>query len=166
LRGREIFLPIIVEAVQKAQYKLDRLPKAWGREFSNHFLHRKASYDKIKMTNRNLEERLMDDFSINEMQEMQKRLQDKYKDRWEPISPETGKNKMLWMIGEIGEVIDIIKKHGDLNASEDAKLRGELVEEMADVLMYYNDVMLCYGISADELKRSYIKKFEKNMKRW
>jgi len=31
----------------------------------------------------------MTDFSINEMQEMQKRLQDKYKDQWEPISPET-----------------------------------------------------------------------------
>lgn len=35
-----------------------------------------------------------------------------------------------------------------------------------DVLMYYNDVLLCYGISAEELKKSYIGKFEKNMKRW
>ena len=26
------------------------------------------------------------------------------------ISYETGKNKLLWMIGEIGEVIDVIKK--------------------------------------------------------
>ena len=41
-----------------------------------------------------------------------------------------------------------------------------MVEEMADVLMYYNDVLLCYGISADELKEAYIAKFEKNMKRW
>ena len=32
----------------------------------------------------------MEDFSINEMQEMQQALQDKYKDRWEPICPETG----------------------------------------------------------------------------
>ena len=52
----------------------------------------------------------MSDFSINEMQEMQRRLQEKYKDKWEPISPETGKNKLLWMMGEVGEVIDIIKK--------------------------------------------------------
>lgn len=52
----------------------------------------------------------MTDFSIKEMLEMQKELQEKYKDKWEPISPETGRNKMLWMIGEIGEVIDIIKK--------------------------------------------------------
>ncbi len=48
----------------------------------------------------------------------------------------------------------------------EVELRKALVEEMADVLMYYNDVMLCYGISADELKRAYTAKFEKNMTRW
>jgi len=26
--------------------------------------------------------------------------------------------------------------------------------------------MLCYGITADELKQAYTGKFEKNMKRW
>lgn len=108
----------------------------------------------------------MADFSINEMQEMQRSLQDKYKDKWEPICPETGKNKLLWMIGEIGEVIDIVKQNGGLKASSDIDLRKELVEEMADVLMYYNDVMLCYGITADELKQVYTEKFQKNMKRW
>ena len=108
----------------------------------------------------------MADFSINEMLDMQKRLQNQYKDKWEKISPETGKHKLLWMIGEIGEVIDIVKKHGDIKASSDAELRKDLVEEMADVLMYYNDVMLCYGISADELKQAYTAKFEKNMTRW
>ena len=108
----------------------------------------------------------MSDFSINEMLEMQIRLQDKYKDKWEKISPETGKNKLLWMIGEIGEVIDIVKKNGDIKASNDVELRKDLVEEMADVLMYYNDVMLCYGISANELKQAYTAKYEKNMTRW
>ena len=108
----------------------------------------------------------MADFSINEMQEMQKALQDKYKNKWEPICAEIGQNKLLWMIGEIGEVIDIVKKHGGTKASTDEALRKDLVEEMADVLMYYNDVMLCYGITADELKQAYSEKFEKNMKRW
>ena len=108
----------------------------------------------------------MEDFSINEMLEMQVKLQEKYKDIWETICPENGKNKLLWMIGEIGEVIDIVKKHGGENASRDGELRERLVEELADVLMYYNDVLLCYGISAEELKQSYIEKFEKNMKRW
>ena len=108
----------------------------------------------------------MQDFSIKEMQEMQKSLQEKYKDKWEPISAETGKNKMLWMIGEIGEVIDIVKKYGGTKASTDAKLRRDLVEEMADVLMYYNDIMLCFEITTEELKQAYTEKFEKNMNRW
>ena len=108
----------------------------------------------------------MSDFTINEMQEMQKALQEKYKDKWEPICAEIGKNKLLWMIGEIGEVIDLVKKHGGEKVSTDENLRKNLVEEMADVLMYYNDVMLCYNITADELKKSYEEKFEKNMKRW
>lgn len=108
----------------------------------------------------------MDDFSISEMQEMQKALQAQYKHKWEPICPETGQDKLLWMIGEIGEVIDIVKKHGGANAASDEALRNDLIEEMADVLMYYNDVMLCYGISAEELKRAYTGKFERNMKRW
>lgn len=108
----------------------------------------------------------MGDFNINEMQEMQNILQDKYKDKWEPICPETGKNKLLWMIGEIGEVIDIIKKNGGRKSTENDEIRKDLIEELADVLMYYNDVLLCYGISADELKQAYISKFRTNMERW
>lgn len=108
----------------------------------------------------------MSDFTVNEMLEMQKELQEKYKDKWEPISPDTGKNKLLWMIGEAGEVIDIVKKNGGCKAAEDSGIRKCLVEEMADVLMYYNDVMLCYGITAEELKRAYTEKYKKNMNRW
>lgn len=84
-----------------------------------------------------MEECTVADFSINEMQEMQKALQDKYKHKWEPICAEIGQNKLLWMIGEIGEVIDIVKKHGGAKVSTD-----------------------------EELKEAYSSKFEKNMKRW
>ena len=108
----------------------------------------------------------MDDFSVNEMLAMQKALQEKYKDKWETIGPEAGKHKLLWMIGEVGEVIDVIKKNGDTDVLENNELRKHLVEEMADVLMYYNDVLLCYGIDAGELKETYKAKFEKNMTRW
>ena len=108
----------------------------------------------------------MDDFSINEMLAMQTALQEKYKDKWEPIGPEAGKNKLLWMVGEIGEVIDIIKKNGGEKACTEPTLRHALIEELADVLMYYNDVLLCCGIPAEELKQVYTEKFERNMKRW
>ena len=53
----------------------------------------------------------MADFSINEIQEMQKALQDKYKHKWEPICAEIGQNKLLWMIGEIGEVIELVNSN-------------------------------------------------------
>ncbi|MBO5931392.1 MAG: DUF550 domain-containing protein [Clostridia bacterium] len=108
----------------------------------------------------------MQQFKMSEMQEMQKALQDKYKHKWEPICPEIGQNKLLWMIGEIGEVIDIVKKNGGEKACTDAEIRKDLIEEMADVLMYFNDVMLCYGISEEELKEAYVEKFKRNMTRW
>lgn len=90
----------------------------------------------------------MSDFTIKDMLAMQQTLQEKYKDKWETICPEAGKHKLLWLLGEVGEVIDIIKKNGDQKAVEDLDLRQHLVEEMADVLMYYNDVLLCYGMRA------------------
>ncbi|WP_456082381.1 MazG nucleotide pyrophosphohydrolase domain-containing protein [Mediterraneibacter sp.] len=108
----------------------------------------------------------MEHFGINEMLDMQKALQEKYKNIWKPICPDRGQDQLLWMIGEIGEVIDIVKKNGGEKACQDAEIRKHLIEEMADVLMYYNDILLCYGISEDELKQAYINKYEKNMKRW
>ncbi len=108
----------------------------------------------------------MMEFTVAEILEMQRKLQERYRNVWSPLSPETGQNQLLWMVGEIGEVIDIVKKNGGRNAVENPDLKAHLVEEMTDVLMYYGDVMLCYGISEDELKQAYIQKFEKNMTRW
>lgn len=108
----------------------------------------------------------MEEFTINEMMEMQTKLQNKYRDKWESICAPHGKNKLLWMIGEIGEVIDIVKKSDSTELLEDPDVRSSLVEELADVLMYYNDVLMCYGISSEELKKAYVDKFNKNMERW
>ena len=68
-------------------------------------------------------EETMGDFTIEDMLAIQQALQEKYKDKWEPIGPEAGKHKLLWMLGEVGEVIDIIKKNGDQKAVEDAEVR-------------------------------------------
>lgn len=108
----------------------------------------------------------MDDFGINEMQKMQRELQEKYKNIWQPIEPKLGEEKILWLIGEIGEVIDIVKKNGFEKVMNDNKLKSDLVEEMTDVLMYYNEVLMCYDITTQELKDAYVNKFKKNMTRW
>ena len=41
-------------------------------------------------------------------------------------------HKLLWMVGEIGEVIDIVKKHGGEAACREGELRADLVEELAE----------------------------------
>ncbi len=105
-------------------------------------------------------------FTVGEMLQMQEKLQKKYEGEWEEICPENGQNKLLWMIGEVGEVIDIVKKNSTDEMLSDPDTRAFLVEEMADVLMYFHDVMLCYGITEEELKEQYTKKFQRNMTRW
>lgn len=140
------------------QRNLEELRKHPKADLHNHFV--------LGGSRSFLYQATMSNFTIKDMLAMQQALQEKYKDKWEAISPEAGKHKLLWMLGEVGEVIDIIKKNGDQKSVEDVDLRQHLVEEMADVLMYYNDVLLCYGISEQELKEAYIAKFEKNMKRW
>lgn len=108
----------------------------------------------------------MNDFGLNEMQKIQKQLQEKYKDKWGGLSPDIGRNQLLWMMIEVGEVADIIKKKGDNHIMNDEETRNHFVEELCDVLMYFNDVMLCYSISPEELKKVYLQKHHKNIERW
>lgn len=108
----------------------------------------------------------MENFSFEEMQAIQKELQEKYKHKWSPLSPEIGKDQLLWLLIELGEVADVIKKSGNQKILEDKEVRTHFIEEMCDVLMYFNDVMLCYNISIEELKEIYLQKHKKNMERW
>ena len=108
----------------------------------------------------------MENFGFEEMQAIQKELQEKYKHKWSPLSPEIGRNKLLWLLIELGEAADVIKKSGDQKIMEDNEVRTHFIEELCDVLMYFNDVMLCYNVSIDELKEVYLQKHKKNMERW
>ena len=108
----------------------------------------------------------MSDFGFNEMQAIQKELQEKYIDKWGGVSPKKGRDKLLWMMSEAGEVADIIKKDGDKKIVSDEEVRNHFIEEICDVFMYLNDVMLCYSITPEELENVYMDKHQKNMKRW
>jgi len=108
----------------------------------------------------------MVDLSFSEMQRIQIELQKKYHGKWTQLSPEKGRDSLLWMIGETGEVADVIKQKGDNAIMDDAKIRHEFIEELCDVLMYFNDIMLCYSITSAEMKAVYLEKHDRNMKRW
>lgn len=84
---------------------------------------------------------------LDEMQAIQKQLQEKYKDLWGGLSPRKGRDQLLWMMIEAGEAADIIKKQGDTPILEDPETRQHFIEEMCDVLMYFNDVLLCYSVT-------------------
>jgi hypothetical protein len=49
---------------------------------------------------------------------------------------------------------------------QEGSVRSDFIEEMADVLMYFNDVMLCYDIKPKEFSAVYRAKHERNMIRW
>lgn len=100
------------------------------------------------------------------MQQLQRTLQAQYAGWWEPICPETGRSKLLWMLAEMGEAIQLIKRNGDAGLMKDENVRREFVEEMCDMLMYFNDICLCYDIRPEELEASYRAKHLRNMTRW
>ena len=103
---------------------------------------------------------------MNDMLNMQRTLQARYAGWWEPVDPEHGKNKMLWMLAEMGEAIQVVKKHSVSEIMESGCTRHDFVEELADVMMFFNDIMLCYGITPEEFENVYRAKHERNMTRW
>lgn len=107
----------------------------------------------------------MSDLKISDMMSMQKELFELHKETWSPMEPEYGRNFILWMMEEVGESIAIIKKKGDKAIMEDESVRKAFCEEMSDVLMYFHDTLLRYGITAEEISNAYIEKHERNMGR-
>lgn len=107
----------------------------------------------------------MNRIGFEEMQAMQRELREKYHAQWGELTPERGRELLLWAIAEGGEVADIIKKEGDAAIMEDASTRAHFAEEICDVLMYLTDLLLCYNITPEELAEAYRKKHQFNMNR-
>ena len=107
----------------------------------------------------------MADIRISDMMKMQTQLWEKHREKWSPMEAAYGRNFLLWMVEELGESIAIIKKKGDVAIMEDCAVRASFVEEMSDVLMYYTDTLLRYGVTAEELSEAYLSKHGKDMGR-
>jgi NTP pyrophosphatase (non-canonical NTP hydrolase) len=105
------------------------------------------------------------DLKISELKQMQFELYEKNKERWNDMEPNAAKMHLLYMVEEMGECISIIKKKGIDKVMNDEGVRGRFTEEIADVLMYYTEVLNRLDISAEELSNAYIKKHEINLNR-
>lgn len=108
----------------------------------------------------------MSDLNFGQMQAMQETLQAKYEAEWGALSPKAAREHLLWMMIEAGEAADVIKKKGDGPIMQDSEVRTHFIEELCDVLMYLNDVALCYRITPEEISRVYREKHQRNMRRW
>lgn len=105
------------------------------------------------------------DLSIGEMMSMQKALYALHEGEWTPMEPEHGHEFLLYLMEELGEVCGIWKKKGANAIMEDPAVRDAFLEEMADVLMYYHEVLLRFKVSADEISNAYTRKHSRNMGR-
>lgn len=106
----------------------------------------------------------MADCRISEFMEMQRCQAETH--GWDKNRvPSMGHRSLLWCMGEMGEVIDILKKKGHDAIMENENVRAHFVEETADVFMYLFDMMESFGITPEEFSDAYIAKFERNMQR-
>lgn len=105
------------------------------------------------------------DLSISQLMHMQSELHLLHTNEWYPLEPEYGKDTVLFMIEEIGEVIAILKKKGDRDVMEDPVIRAAFLEEMADVMMYYTDILLRYHVTPEEISAAFQNKYDRNMGR-
>ena len=109
----------------------------------------------------------MEKLTVEEQFEMQRELQAHYAPIWGGLGgPEDAVSKLLWAIAEAGEAAQVIKKHGNRAILRDGAVRREFIEEMTDVAMYLSEVLLCYGVTAEEYTNIYREKHARNMHRW
>ena len=105
-----------------------------------------------------------EDLRVSDMLTLQQKLQSMHPE-WGGNHPDKAVRQTLWLVGELGEVIDILKKVDAEHLTAPGENRQRLVEELADVSMYFHDLLDCYGITAEEFSQAYYGKMERNFHR-
>lgn len=110
----------------------------------------------------------MEDIAVSEMLQMQRTLYEHCgkPHHWLTYMPENAQLHWLYMLGEAGEVIDVMKKHGQDVLLSPGDVRNHLVEELADTMMFFMDTLACLNVSPQEFASAYFAKHNSNMHRW
>ena len=85
------------------------------------------------------------DLKISELKQMQYKLFEANKEKWNDMEPKYAKDHMLYM--------------------NDEKIRSRFIEEMCDVMMYYVEVLNRLNITEEEFSEAYINKNHINLNR-
>lgn len=103
--------------------------------------------------------------SIKEMMSLSNKLFALHKKKWMKRTPESNIYWISWLVAEVGEVIDIIKKKGSKKIMHDMPTRQEMLEEIVDCYMYLADILIRYGYSAEDFSKAYREKMNYNVLR-
>lgn len=106
----------------------------------------------------------MSTMDFSEMFRLQEELQARHPE-WGGLPPERARNQLLWTFEEMGEIVAIFKKKSLDEMLEKGSVRDCFLEEVCDVFMYLSDMLLCMGVTPEELTKAYRGKFRYNMKR-
>lgn len=101
---------------------------------------------------------------ISQMMQLSKKLYAQHKDSWMPMTPESGIYWIAWLVGEVGEVIDVVKKKGHEKITSDPEVRKEMLLEVVDCYMYLADILNRYGYTAKDFSNAYKEKMEHNLR--
>lgn len=107
----------------------------------------------------------MSDMRMSELLERQRALQEKHRGEWAPMEPANGRNSLLWLVEELGETVSVVKKRGEDAIMHDAAVRAHFCEEMSDILMFWADALLCFGVTPEEISTACEAKQNRNLKR-
>jgi len=100
----------------------------------------------------------MEIFGFHQMQTIKKELQESCDAKRESNCPIQGQNELLWTLGGIAEVTEIVRDNGDMRIMQDMEVRKQFVEELYEVVMYVNDMMQYYDITPQDLQEVHAEK--------
>lgn len=106
-----------------------------------------------------------ENITIEDMLSLSMRLYQKHKTEWRAMTPENNIYWIAWLVGEIGEVIDIMKKEGTTRIMHDPKVRQTMLEEITDCYMYLADILNRYKFTGQDFSQTYFAKMSYNFKR-
>ena len=107
----------------------------------------------------------MSDMRMSELMERQRQLNEKHRGEWTPLAPEYARNSLLWLMEELGESVAVVKKKGEKSIMQDPAVRAHFCEEMCDVLLFWTDALLCFGVTPEEVSAACEKKQCRNLGR-
>ncbi|MCL5011115.1 MAG: hypothetical protein M1127_02810 [Patescibacteria group bacterium] len=108
---------------------------------------------------------MQENITIEGMLELSKSLYEKHRHEWKEATPESNIYWISWLICEIGEVLDIVKKKGAEKIMNDKEVRREMLKELADCYMFLADILNRYQFSGKEFSKVYFEKMDYNFSR-